>query len=155
VIAAIERLLSNTLGPERGYAAFRFFCYVSASGTALLVDLTTYRAALTVFPRAAIAAAIGFGFGILTHYTMSTRVLFGDVLQARGATEEAPVLGKFFIAGITGLLVTTLIVWLVADIGGYHPYAAKAVAVVFSFVSVFTVMRFIVLGNFMKRSTAH
>ena len=62
--------------------------------------------------------------------------------------------GQFLIAGGTGLLVTPAIVWAVADVAGFHPLLAKACAVVVSFVCVFAVMRFLVLGDFLKRPAA-
>jgi putative flippase GtrA len=151
VIARLDRLLIETLGPARGYAAFRLLSYLAVSAAALITDVAVYRLCLPLVGTAAMAAAIGFVFGIFAHYVVSSRVLFSDILKARGGSAEAPIVGQFFMAGGTGLLVTTLVVWLVADFGGYHPYAAKAVAVVFSFASVFALMRFVVLGNFLKR----
>jgi putative flippase GtrA len=150
----IERLSSTLiaqLGPERGYAAFRMGCYLAVSAAALVADVTIYRFALMVLPVAAAAAAVGFVFGVVAHYAVSSRVLFTDILKARGGAAEAPVLGQFFLAGFTGLIVTTSVVWVVADLGGYHPMVAKACAVAVSFASVFAVLRALVLGNFLQR----
>lgn len=152
MIDALDRLLSHLFGPERGYAVFRLMAYVFVSACALVADVLVYVAALGHTSKAAIAAALGFIAGVVTHYIISSRIVFADRLTARGGLEEAPVVGKFFIAGATGLLVTPAIVWLVADFGGYHPYVAKAAAVVVSFASVLTVMRLLVLGNFLTRS---
>lgn len=152
MIAVIDRYIAPVIGAERAYALFRLGCYVSVSAAALLVDLMVYRSALGKVPYAALAAACGFLCGCMTHYLISSRLAFADVLTKRGAPAEAVVISQFVAAGITGLAVTSVIVWLVADIGGYHPLAAKAVAVVFSFASVFTVMRLYVLGNFLART---
>ena len=150
--AVLDRYLTPVVGAEHAYALFRLACYVSVSAAALAVDLLVYRAALGKVPYAALAAVCGFLCGCLTHYLISSRLAFSDVLTKRGAPAEALVVSQFVSAGITGLAVTSLIVWLVADLGGYHPLTAKAVAVVFSFVSVFTVMRLYVLGNFLART---
>ncbi len=150
----IERLSSALiaqLGPERGYAVFRMGCYLTVSAAALIADVTVYRFALMLLPFAAAAAAVGFIFGVMTHYAVSSRLLFTDILKARGGAAEAPVLGQFFLAGLTGLVVTTSVVWAVADLGGYHPMLAKACAVALSFTSVFIVLRTLVLGNFLHR----
>ncbi len=151
MIALAQNSLVEVLGEERGYAAFRFLSYVFVCAVALVVDLSIYRMALSVFPLAAMAAACGFAVGNVTHYAVSSRLIFSDILTARGGRAEAPVMGKFFAAGCTGFSVTTLIVWLMADVAGYHPFIAKGVAIIFSFFSVFAVMRFLVLGNFLKR----
>ena len=152
MIALIDRFLAPIVGAERAYALFRLGCYVSVSAAALLVDLMVYRAALDHVRYAALAAACGFLCGCMTHYLISSRLAFADVLTKRGAPAEAVVISQFVAAGITGLAVTSVIVWVVADLGGYHPLAAKGVAVLFSFASVFTVMRLFVLGNFLTRA---
>jgi putative flippase GtrA len=153
VIATALRILSQRLGEERGFAAFRFLSYVFVCAVALAVDLSVYRLALPALPLAALAAAVGFFVGNITHYIVSSRLVFNDILTERGYRTEAPVMVKFIAAGCTGFTVTTLIVWLIADVAGYHPFLAKGVAIVFSFVSVFAVMRFFVLGDFLKRAT--
>jgi putative flippase GtrA len=154
VIERLSSTLDDRLGPERGYAAFRMLCYLAVSASALVADVTVYRFALMVMPIAAAAAAVGFVFGVITHYAVSSRLLFTDILKARGGAAEAPVLGQFFLAGCTGLVVTTSVVWLLADVGGYHPMLAKACAVALSFASVFAVLRALVLGNFLQRQPA-
>jgi putative flippase GtrA len=153
----IERLsfaLNAHLGPERGYLAFRMACYLAVSGSALVADVMVYRLALLFLPVAAAAAAVGFIFGVATHYAVSSRVLFNDILTARGGAAEAPVVGQFFLAGFTGLIVTTSVVWLVADVAGYHPMLAKACAACLSFLCVFAVLRAFVLGDFLTRPTS-
>jgi putative flippase GtrA len=154
VIERLASTLTDRLGPERGYAAFRMACYLAVSASALVADVTIYRFALMLLPTAAAAAAVGFVFGVVTHYAVSSRLLFTDILKARGGAAEAPVLGQFFLAGFTGLIVTTSVVWVVADLGGYHPMIAKAGAVTLSFASVFAVLRALVLGNFLQRQSS-
>lgn len=148
---ALDRFLSQLFGPERGYAVFRLLAYVFVSACALVADVTVYVMVLGHTSTAAIAAAFGFVAGVATHYVVSSRLVFADRLTARGGVVEAPIVARFFIAGATGLMVTPAIVWLIADVAGYHPYVAKAVAVVVSFASVLTVMRLLVLGNFLTR----
>lgn len=147
----VDRFVAPLLGPELAYALFRVACYGSVSGVALLVDLLVYRFALLAAPYAAMAAACGFLAGCLTHYLVSSRIAFADVLTRRGAPAEAQVLGQFVAAGGTGLVVTCFVVWLVSDVLGHHPFVGKGVAVLFSVASVFTIMRIFVLGNFLAR----
>jgi putative flippase GtrA len=154
-VSTLFGLLNRWLGADHAYALYRLACYVGVSAIALAVDVTVFRSALALVPTAAGAAACGFLFGVMTHYMVSSRLAFSDLLKGRGAAAEAPVFGQFFMAGATGLTVTSFVVWVVADIGGYHPYTAKACAVVFSFICVFAVMRFVVLGNFLQRSDAN
>lgn len=152
MIEQFERRLSERLGEARGYAVFRMLCYIGVSVSALMADVTVYVLMLGFVSKAAYAAAFGFIIGVVTHYLVASRVAFPDRLEARGSAAEAPVMAKFFAAGATGLAVTPAIVWLLADSLGYHPYLAKAVAVGVSFVCVFAVLRFLVLGNFLKRA---
>jgi putative flippase GtrA len=151
VTALIDKYLAPIVGAEHAYALFRFACYVSVSAAALVVDVSVYRYALGHVPAAAMAAACGFLAGCATHYTISSRVAFSDVLKERGAPQEAQVFGKFVAAGVTGLIVTSFVVWIVSDVLGHDPLIGKAVAVVFSFASVFTMMRLFVLGSFLVR----
>ena len=142
VISLIDNISRRSSGPERAYALFRLGCYVSVSAAALLVDLTVYRAALGVFTYAAVGGRVRLPVRMpdaLSDLVAARLQRRAD--QARCRAPKPPVIGQFVAAGITGLIVTSLIVWLVADLGGWHPLAAKAVAVVFSFASVFTVMR--------------
>ena len=84
--------------------------------------------------------------GVLTHYTLSSRIVFASRLAARGVKAEAPVLAKFFAAGAMGLVVTSLTVGILADGLGMHPLLAKLCAAGLSFVTVFTAMRLFVFN---------
>lgn len=152
MIGKFQSLLEASVGDETAFALIRLGAYVAVSAAAFVVDFSIYRFALPMLPTAAAAAAIGFLCGVMTHYAISSRIAFTDILKARGGIAEAPVVGQFFAAGGTGLVVTTAVVWSLADLGGYHPYVAKAFAVALSFASVFAVMRLYVLGNFLRRT---
>lgn len=129
---------------------WQFLGYVAVSGAALAVDVSIYASLLTVFHYASLAAPFGYVFGVLTHYMLSSRIVFRKRISARGLSAEAPVIGKFFAAGFTGLLVTTLTIAILADMMGIHPLVAKAAAAGLSFIAVFTSLRL-----FVFKSPAH
>lgn len=137
-----------SLLPARWRAiAVRFAGYVGVSGAAWLVDMTIYGLLLKPAGIAAIAAIGGYLSGMIAHYTLSSRIVFRDVLVRRGVAAETPVFGKFVLAGVTGLCVTTAIVFLIADVAGFNPVLAKLVATAASFATVFTLLRLMVLRD--------
>ncbi|MEQ1646950.1 MAG: GtrA family protein [Hyphomicrobiaceae bacterium] len=125
----------------------QFLGYVAVSGAALAVDVSIYASLLRVLPYASFAAPFGYVFGVLTHYILSSRIVFRKQINARGLSAEVPVIGKFFAAGFTGLLVTTLTIALLADVMGVNPLIAKAIAAGMSFVAVFTSLRLFVFRS--------
>lgn len=118
--------------------------YVAVSGTALAVDFSIYWSLLGVFRYAFVAAAGGYVCGVLTHYALSSRIVFRHRFDKRGVREEAPTIAKFFAAGFCGLMVTAVIVGVVADLMGGNPLFAKLMAAGCSFLTVFTILRLMV-----------
>jgi putative flippase GtrA len=125
----------------------QFIAYVAVSGGALCVDVAIYWLLLKVAYFAFLAAAGGYVFGVMTHYILSSRIVFRSRFSKRGVIEEAPTIAKFFAAGASGLVVTAAVVGLLADVLGFHPLFAKFVAAGCSFVVVFLSMRFFVFNQ--------
>ena len=141
----IDRLL--TLIPERHRGAvLQFVGYAVVSAIALVVDTSIFWLLLKPLKLAAKAAVCGYVCGVLTHYTLSSRIVFASRLQGRGVKAEAPVLAKFFAAGALGLIVTAVTVGILADGLGLHPLLAKFFAAGLSFGTVFTAMRVFVFN---------
>ncbi len=139
MIEAVLRIVTRHSGLARELAG-----YVAVSGTALCVDFAIYWSLLGVFRYAFLAAAGGYVFGVLTHYALSSRIVFRHRFEKRGVIEEAPAVAKFFAAGFAGLTVTTLVVGLIADVLGGNPLLAKVIAAGCSFGVVFTILRLLV-----------
>lgn len=121
--------------------------YVAVSGTALCVDFSIYWVLLGVTPYAFVAAAGGYVLGVMTHYALSSRIVFRHRFDKRGVVAEAPTVAKFFAAGLAGLTVTAIIVGIVADVMGGHPLLAKVMAAGCSFLTVFTILRLLVFAG--------
>lgn len=106
--------------------------YITASGIALGADVTTFFLLLGIGVFAAGASAVGYCLGIVVHWLVSSRKVFGDAVAASGPARTRQK-ALFVVSALIGLGLTTLIVGI-ADFGGVDPRIAKAVAVVASFV---------------------
>lgn len=126
--------------------AREFIGYIFVSGSAFCVDFAIYWSLLSVARYAFVAAAGGYVCGVLTHYALSSRIVFRHRFDKRGVIAEAPAVAKFFGAGFAGLIVTALVVGLSADVMGVNPLIAKIAAAGCSFVVVFTLLRWFVFS---------
>jgi putative flippase GtrA len=113
------------------FADVRLVRYLLASVGALALDLGSFLAllALGVWPAAASAAS--YSLGILAHWLMSSRVVFGDLVAERGI-ERTRQKALFVGSALVGLSLTTAIVWA-GDSAGADPRAAKLLAIAVSF----------------------
>ena len=152
-MSIIDRLLAYVPEQYRS-AVLQFAGYVMVSAVALVVDTSVYWILLKPLKLAAKAAVCGYVCGVLTHYTLSSRIVFASRLAARGVKAEAPVLAKFFAAGALGLIVTAVTVGTLADGFGIHPLLAKLCAAGLSFVTVFTTMRVFVFNAPQAKASA-
>lgn len=144
-MSLIDRLL--TYIPERHRSAvLQFAGYAMVSAVALVVDTSVFWFLLSPLQMAAKAAVCGYICGVLTHYSLSSRIVFASRLRARGVKAEAPVIAKFFAAGALGLIVTATTVGILADGLGMPPLLAKFFAAGLSFGTVFTAMRVFVFN---------
>lgn len=116
-------------------ADIRALRYLAVSIGALGVDVGVFLGCLGAGIPPGLAAAIGYGFGIIAHWVLSSRTVFQDHVAA-GARGRLVQKSLFVISALAGLALTTLIVF-VADHAGLDPRAAKLVAIAASFVVVY------------------
>ena len=125
----------------------QFVRYFAVSAVALCIDVTVYWTLLSAAKFAFIAAAGGYVCGVLSHYVMSSRVVFAKRFKKRGLADESPTIARFFAAGFAGLIVTSGVVGLLADVVGMHPLLARIAAAGCSFCVVFLCMRLFVFNQ--------
>lgn len=116
----LERLLTMTLAR-----------YLLASVAALAADMGSFLALLRLGLAPAPASALGYGLGILAHWLLSSRAVFGDHVAARGP-ERTRQKALFVGSALVGLALTTAIVGMGAALG-LDPRLAKLAAVAVSF----------------------
>jgi putative flippase GtrA len=117
-----------------------------SSLVALCVDVSVFLAVLPLVPFAALAAVMGHASGIAAHYLVSSRfTLKAELSHVKGMKAQADALSRFFVAGGTGMAVTTLIVFLTVDHLGLNPLVGKGLAIGASFFTVFLMLRLLVL----------
>lgn len=109
----------------------RFVRYILASVGALAVDIGVFLLLLGAGVLAATASAIGYTFGIVAHWLLSSRKVFQDTVShdTFGRTRQKAL---FVVSALIGLLLTTLIVGL-GDMSGIDPRLAKVAAIGLSF----------------------
>lgn len=115
----------------RRFADIVFLRYVAASALALGVDLGSFLAMLTFGTRAAVAAAVGYSFGIIAHWLISSRAVFTVGVAERGP-ERTRQKAMFVVSALLGLGLTTAIVGL-GGAAGLDPRLAKLIAIAASF----------------------
>jgi putative flippase GtrA len=105
--------------------------YLLASVGALAVDMGSFLALIALGTAPVIASAAGYSLGIVAHWLLSSRTVFTDTVAAeRGARNRQKAL--FVGSALTGLLLTTLIVWA-GTTAGLDSRLSKIVAVGASF----------------------
>jgi putative flippase GtrA len=115
----------------------RFLRYIIASLGALAVDVGAFLALLAMGAAPAPASAAGYSLGILAHWLMSSRAVFGDTVAERGGARTRQK-ALFVASALLGLGLTTAIVW-VGDMAGIDPRLAKAFAIGMSFLATWLV----------------
>jgi putative flippase GtrA len=106
--------------------------YVIVSVGALAVDMAVFLALLNSGMISAVAAAIGYSVGIVTHWLLSSRKVFQDRVSDRGTKERTQQKAMFVVSALLGLAVTMMIVG-VGDALGLDPRIAKIMAIGISF----------------------
>lgn len=114
----------------------RLVRYLGASVGALAVDMGSFLALLALDSSPAAAAAAGYSIGIVAHWLLSSRAVFGDAVAPRG-TERTRQKALFVISALMGVALTTGIVG-VGEIAGIDPRIAKGVAIAASFTLTWT-----------------
>lgn len=110
----------------------RLVRYGFASVGALAVDVGVFLALLAAGVAAAPASALGYTFGIVAHWLLSSRKVFNEGLAVRGR-QRLKQKALFVISALIGLALTTAIVGI-GDHAGADPRLAKLAAIVASFI---------------------
>jgi putative flippase GtrA len=129
-VAPPQLLVQNAIGLVK----HKLVGYTGVSVIALGFDLVIFSANVANGLNHTLAAALGYLSGLVVHFLLSRQLVFGSKAQDKRVVVEA--LGYLF-SGLAGLIITSGVVFLVSDIMGLGSVIAKAVAVVFSFVSVY------------------
>lgn len=109
----------------------RFIRYFLASVGALAVDFGSFMTLLNAGTHAALASALGYSFGIIAHWLLSSRKVFHDTVahETMARTRQKAL---FVISALVGLGLTTVIVG-VGSGSGIDPRLAKLFAIAVSF----------------------
>ncbi len=105
--------------------------YVGVSAAALGVDVGVFLSLIAGGMVASLASGLGYSFGIIVHWFLSSRMVFGGQLADNG-TARTKQKGLFVASALLGLGLTMLIVGISAA-AGFDPRIAKAVAIAVSF----------------------
>jgi putative flippase GtrA len=117
--------------------------YVLASVVALGCDTGLFLLTWTALG-ALEASALGYVFGILVHWLVSSRAVFADHAAERGP-ERHRQKALFVGSALVGLALTMAIVGR-AEVIGFDPRLAKLVAIVVSFQATYLLRRKIVFA---------
>lgn len=128
----------------RTLLATTFVRYGLASGVALAGDVGLFLAFLHGGFTPAAASALGYAFGILIHWLISSRLVFADGAAPHGP-ERTRQKGLFVGAALVGLALTTGIVAL-GSVIGLLPIVAKLIAVAVSFQTTYLLRKAIVFA---------
>ena len=123
----------------------RLLRYILASACALLADFAAFLALLETGLMSALASAAGYSWGIVVHWLISSRFVFGaNVAQA--GVERMQQKSLFVGSALLGLALTTGIVWAGSWLG-FDPRLAKCVAAGTSFIVIWVLRSQVVFGN--------
>lgn len=131
-LPAIPTSATDIIGWVNFFRQLTFLRYVVVSVGALAVDMGVFLALLKGGMISTIAAAIGYGIGIVAHWTLSSRKVFQDRVSERGTRERTQQKAMFVVSALLGLVVTMSIVG-VGDALGLDPRIAKVMAIGVSF----------------------
>lgn len=118
--------------------------YIAVSAAALGVDMGTFLLLIAGGTLPALGSGISYLIGMVAHWLLSSRLVFGAYLAESGAARGKQQ-GLFFFTAIVGLLITMGIVGL-GDWLGLDPRLAKLIAVGVSFNATYLLRRKIVFA---------
>lgn len=118
--------------------------YILASGVALCADVGCFLALWTATVPASIAGAASYCVGIVVHWLISSRAVFGNRV-APGGLPRARQKAAFVASALAGLAVTTAILH-VYEGAGSDPRLGKLVAVAVSFQITWLLRKIVVFG---------
>jgi putative flippase GtrA len=131
-LPAIPTSATDIIGWVNFFRQLTFLRYVVVSVGALAIDMGVFLALLKGGMASTIAAAIGYGVGIVAHWTLSSRKVFQDRVSERGTRERTQQKAMFVVSALLGLVVTMSIVGI-GDALGLDPRIAKVMAIGVSF----------------------
>ncbi|MGE5561990.1 MAG: GtrA family protein [Bacillota bacterium] len=118
--------------------------YIAASAISLGVDFAIFMLALSAGVPPALAAACGYMVGIVTHWLISSRMVFvGQVAESAAGRRQQQAL--FVLSALVGLGITTGIVGL-GSWYGLDPRIAKGIAIVVSFQATYVLRKKVVFA---------
>jgi putative flippase GtrA len=118
--------------------------YILASAVSLGVDFAVFMMALSLGVPPALAAACGYIVGIVSHWLISSRMVFvGQVAESAAGRRQQQAL--FLISALVGLGITTGIVGI-GTWYGLDPRIAKGIAIVVSFQATYVLRKKVVFA---------
>lgn len=127
----MERAFSSALGLWHRFTLTR---YLVASVIALAFDVAIFSSLVALGFAAAAASAVGYCAGIVVHWLVSSNIVFVGKRREGGALHWQRIL--FAGSALLGLAITVSTVAMLSA-WGTHPIAAKAAAIIISFVVVY------------------
>ncbi len=127
----MDRAISSALDIWNRFTLTR---YLAASIIALAFDVAVFSTLLAVGVGAAIASALGYCAGIVIHWLVSSNFVFTGKTRTGRALQWQRIL--FAGSAFLGLAITVATVAILSG-WGVHPVAAKAAAIIISFVAVY------------------
>lgn len=116
--------------------------YVLASVAALGFDTGLFLLLMWTGMPPVAASAAGYVFGLVMHWLISTRLVFGHAVASDGAA-RAGQKALFVLTGLLGLAITMVIVGA-GHWAGLNALAAKLVAIIVSFQATYMARRLLV-----------
>lgn len=118
--------------------------YIAASAVSLGVDFAIFMAAMSAGVPPALAAGCGYIVGIVSHWLISSRMVFvGHVAEDSASRRHQQAL--FVLSALVGLGITTGIVGLGSRYG-LDPRIAKGIAIVVSFQATYVLRKKVVFA---------
>lgn len=117
--------------------------YLAVSAAALAVDLGLFLLLRAAELPMTVVSALSYGAGIVTHWLLSSRLVFADGLRTPGTARTAQQ-ALFVASGLAGLALTVAIVSLAGLV--IDPRLAKLVAIVVSFQTTWWLRRSVVFA---------
>jgi putative flippase GtrA len=145
-LPAIPTRATDIIGWVNFFRQLTFLRYAVVSVGALAIDMGVFLALLTSGMVSTIAAAVGYGVGIVAHWTLSSRKVFQDRVSERGTRERTQQKAMFVVSALLGLIVTMSIVG-VGDALGLDPRIAKVMAIGISFILTYLLRNVVIFRN--------
>ena len=127
----MDRAISSAMDIWNRFTLTR---YLAASIVALAFDVAIFSTLLAIGIGAAIASALGYCAGIVIHWLVSSNFVFTGKARTGAALQWQRIL--FAGSAFLGLAITVATVAIFSG-WGLHPVAAKAIAIIISFIAVY------------------